>query len=229
MYIPQHFLEDRREALTDFVRANPFCTLVANGPDGLIASHIPLLWEPGAGPNGTLRGHVAKANPQWRACGPEADVLAIFNGPHHYISPSWYPSKSEHGRVVPTWNYVAVHAYGRMRIVEDRDRLLDHLRKLTDSQEEGNPERWRVDDAPADYIDGLTGAIVGIEVEIKKLEGKWKVSQNRPAADREAVAAQLRNFGGDDAMAMAALIENPRGAVDSVPHLRENGFTTERE
>ena len=210
MYIPQHFAEDRIEALTEFVRANPFCTLVTNGPDGLIASHIPMLLEPATGPNGTLRGHLAKANPQWRAYAPDADVLAIFHGPHHYISPSWYPSKEEHGKVVPTWNYVSVHAYGRMRIVDDRDRLLDHLRKLTDSQEEGNPERWRVDDAPTDYINGLTGAIVGVELEITKLEGKWKVSQNRPAADREAVAARLRGLGCEGAEAMAELIENPR-------------------
>jgi transcriptional regulator len=229
VYIPQHFVEDRVEALTDFVRANPFCTLVTHGPDGLFASHIPLLLDSGAGPKGLLRGHLAKANPQWRTFAQDADVLAIFNGPHHYISPSWYPSKAEHGKVVPTWNYVAVHAYGQMRIVEDRERLLEHLRKLTDSQEVNNPERWHVDDAPAEYIDGLTKAIVGVEIEIGRMEGKWKVSQNRPAADREAVTDRLRNLGGDDAVAMAALIENPRAAVDSVAHLRENGFTTERE
>ena len=207
MYIPQHFAEDRREALVEFVLANPFCTLVTNGPDGLIASHIPLLLDRGVGPIGTLRGHLAKANPQWSNAAPDVDALAIFSGPHHYISPSWYPSKQEHGKVVPTWNYVAVHAYGRMRIVDDRDRLLDHLRNLTDSQEAGNPDRWRVDDAPPDYVEGLTRGIVGVEIEIGKLEGKWKVSQNRPAADREAVAARLRGLGGDDSAAMAELIE----------------------
>ena len=212
MYIPQHFAEDRTETLTEFVRSNPFCTLVTNGPEGLMASHIPLLFDSGGGPNGTLRGHLAKANPQWRTYAQDSDVLAIFNGPHHYISPSWYPSKTEHGRVVPTWNYVAVHAYGQIRIVEDRDSLLHHLRKLTDSQEEGIPGRWRIDDAPPDYIDGMTSAIVGVEIEVTKLEGKWKVSQNRPAADREAVVARLRDLGGDAAVAIAALIEKPKGS-----------------
>ena len=211
MYIPSHFQEERAEVLHEFIRAHPFATLVTQGPAGMIASHIPLLLDASAS---ILRGHLARANPQWKEFEVGVDALVIFNGPHHYISPSWYPSKAEHGKVVPTWNYVAVHAYGRIRIVEDRDRLLDHLRKLTDSQEAGNPDRWRVDDAPADYIEGLTRAIVGVEIEIGRLEGKWKVSQNRPAADRQAVAARLREFGDESALAMAELIEKSGTPVE---------------
>ena len=198
MYIPNHFREDRAEVLHEFIRANPFATLVTQGPEGMIASHVPLLLE-----NGTLYGHLARGNPQWNG----VDALAIFHGPHHYISPSWYPSKDEHGKVVPTWNYVAVHAYGRMRNVEDSDRLLDHLQKLTGSQEANNPNRWRVNDAPAGYIEGMMRGIIGIEIEISKLEGKWKVSQNRPDADRHAVAARLNEIGTSEAKAMAGLVD----------------------
>jgi transcriptional regulator len=219
VYIPSHFQEERLDVLHEFIRAHPFAMLVTQGPEGMIASHIPLLLDAATSPMGTLRGHLARANSQWKEFEQSVDALAIFNGPQHYISPTWYPSKADHGKVVPTWNYVAVHAYGRIRIVEDRDRLLDHLRKLTDSQEAGRPNRWRVDDAPADYIDGLTRAIVGVEIRIGRLEGKWKVSQNRPAGDREAVAARLREFGDEGALAMAELIEQNNTLVEQEPEI----------
>ena len=207
LYIPNHFQEERSEVLHEFIRTHPFATLVTQGAEGMIASHIPLILDAGMGPMGTLSGHLARANPQWNGFAPGTEALVIFNGPHHYISPSWYPSKAEHGKVVPTWNYVAVHAYGPIAIVEDSDRLLGHLRKLTDSQEVGNPDRWHVDDAPPEYIDGMMRGIVGIQIGICRLEGKWKVSQNRSAADRKATAARLRNFGDENAVAMAELIE----------------------
>ena len=208
LYIPTHFREERSEVLHEFIRTHPFATLVTQGPEGIIASHIPMILDARAGSMGTLRGHLARANPQWNGFSQGTEALMIFNGPHHYISPSWYPSRTEHGKVVPTWNYVAVHAYGPIAIVEDRDRLLDHLRNLTDSQEAGNPDRWRVDDAPPEYVDGMMRGIVGIEIEIRKLEGKWKVSQNRSATDREATAARLREFGDENAVAVADLIES---------------------
>ncbi len=190
--------------LHEFMAAHPFAVVVTNGDAGMVASHVPLLLDAAEGPFGTLRGHVARANPH----SAEADVLVIFNGPNHYISPSWYPSKAEHGMVVPTWNYVAVHAYGRMRVIDDRDRLIAHLRKLTDAHELGSAEPWSVDDAPASYIAGLTRAIVGIEIEIQRLEGKWKVSQNRPAADRAAVVERLMELGDDRSVTMAKQIQD---------------------
>lgn len=184
MYIPAHFREERPEALGELIRAYPLATLVTTGPDGIIANHVPLLLE-----DGRLLGHLARANPQWRDS--NGDVLAIFTGPDHYISPNWYPSKAEQGRVVPTWNYVAVHAYGKLLIHDDPAWLRALVTRLTDTHEAQLVRQWSVSDAPADYIDGLLKAIVGIEIRIERLEGKWKLSQNRPAEDRAGAAARL--------------------------------------
>jgi transcriptional regulator len=207
MYIPAAFLETRTEAVEAAIAAYPLATLVSIGSQGLDASHLPLLYHRGEGGLGILRGHLARANPQWRNYSSGAEALAIFTGPQHYVSPAWYPSTKEHGKVVPTWNYVAVHARGTLTFREDREWLLENVRSLTERQEAASEKPWRIADAPADFIEGLLKAIVGVELAIAKLEGKWKVSQNRPAADREGVIAGLQGLDSADAREMAALVK----------------------
>lgn len=185
MYNPAHFRETRPERLHEFLRSHPLALLVTTD---LQASHIPVLLDEEAG---TLRGHLARANAHWKSL-HGADVLAVFSGPSQYISPSWYPSKAEHGKVVPTWNYVTVHVRGRCTVHEDPEWLRPMLHQLTDRNEASVGERWSVSDAPEDYIRGLLAAIVGIEIRIDSMEGKWKASQNRSAEDREGVAAGVR-------------------------------------
>lgn len=209
MYLPAHFAEERIDVLHALIREQRLATLVTLSDEGLVADHIPFLLDPKAGPLGTLRGHVARANPLWRAHPVERDVLAIFAGPQAYVSPAWYPSKAEHGRAVPTWNYVVVHAKGRLRHIDDAEWLRRQLTRQTDEHETGRPERWRVDDAPADFIAQQLRAIVGIEITLTKLSGKWKTSQNRSAPDRAGVAAGLAAEPGDDAQAMARLVARP--------------------
>src|SRR5437899_1001721 len=178
MYIPPHFREDRAGVLHQMMEQQNFATLVTLGTDGLMANHIPMLLDRTAGPFGTLRGHVSKANPQWRDSLPDVEALAIFQGPAAYISPSWYPSKDETGRVVPTYNYIVVHARGPMRTFQDPSRLHEHVRALTIPQESAFAQPWKIEDAPTDFIEGMLKGIVGIEIPIARLEGKWKVSQN---------------------------------------------------
>lgn len=214
MYNPPHFREDRPAVLHELIREHGLATLVTAGPDGLVADHIPMLVDPEPAPLGTLRGHVARANPVWRALGRGAPALAVFHGPQGYVSPAWYPSKAEGGRVVPTWNYVVVHAHGVLRGVEDRDWLRALVERLTDRHEGGRPDRWRLSDAPADFLERQLGAIVGLELAIGRLEGKWKLSQNRAPEDRQGVVRALRAAGGA-AAALAALVETggaPRAA-----------------
>lgn len=194
MYIPPSFREDRIELLASCMREHPLATLVVNGPEGLVANHIPMLFEPEPGPHGVLHGHIARANPL-ADIGNNLDALAIFHGEQTYISPSWYPSKQENGRVVPTWNYVVVHAHGKLHTYSDPDRLHSHVRQLTASQETRFATGWRLEDAPEDYISGLLRAIVGIEFTITRLEGKFKLSQNRNDADRAGAIAGLRASG----------------------------------
>lgn len=184
MYTPPHFREERPEVLQACMKQYPLAALVAATPAGLEATHVPLL----AG-DGVLVGHVARANPLADLDGVSA--VAIFQGPEHYISPGWYASKAEDPRVVPTWNYIAVHAHGTLRTFRDRDRLLAVVTALTERHEAARPEPWKVSDAPPEYIDKLLNAITGIEIEIGRLEGKWKVSQNRPGGDRASVAEAL--------------------------------------
>jgi transcriptional regulator len=212
MYLPKHFDETRIEVLHELIRAHPLGTLVTLAASGLEANHIPFEIDPDPAPFGTLRGHVARANPVWREPPREADALVIFRGPEAYVSPSWYASKQEGGKVVPTWNYAVVHAYGRLRAVDDAAWLRAFVEKLTDRHEAGRTVRWKVTDAPADYVDKMVTAIVGIELPIARLLGKWKVSQNRPARDREGVVAGLHEQGGDVSRAMAELV---RGAKDA--------------
>lgn len=206
MYIPQPFEETRLEVLHELMRSRPFGTLVIQTDQGLVANHLPFLIASQAGEPGTLRGHVARSNPIWRQLGSAPEALAIFQGPHSYVTPSWYPSKQADGKVVPTWNYAVVHAYGRPRAIEDAVWLLDLVRTLTQIHESGQERPWSVSDAPKDYIDRMIGSIVGIEMPLSRLEGKWKVSQNRPVADRLGVAAGLEERGTEESRAMAALV-----------------------
>jgi transcriptional regulator len=206
MYQPPHFREDRLDVLHGLIRANPLGAIVTMGADGLTANHVPFLIDEGAGPFGTLRAHFARANPQWREFDGEREALVIFQGADAYITPSWYPLKAETGKVVPTWNYAIVHAHGRPRAIEDRDWLLHHISQLTDANEADRAEPWAVSDAPADFVAGLMKGIVGIEIEITRIEGKWKASQNRSEADRAGVVEGLTLTGDDRSRGMATMV-----------------------
>ncbi len=195
MYVPEHFREKRIDVLQAFVERHPLATLVAVTTQGLTANHIPLRSQLSAAGGGVLHGHIARANSLWRDLAPDAPVLAIFTGADSYVSPIWYPSKREHGKVVPTWNYATVHVNGNIRFIEDAAWLRQFVTSLTDLHEQGNRERWHVSDAPPDYIDAMLRAIVGFEITITGVVAKFKGSQNRPAADRAAVGAALRAAG----------------------------------
>ena len=205
MYLPAHFEENRSEVLHALLRAQPFATLATLGADGLTADHLPLQLEPGIGPFGALHGHVARANPLWRQAA-DSEVLAIFHGPQAYVTSSWYPGKREHGKAVPTWNYVVAHARGRLRVIDDAAWLRRQLETLVARHEAGFADPWRIADAPPDYIDRMLTAIVGVEIVITDLTGKWKTSQNQPAANRAGVIAGLRAQGTDNALSMAELV-----------------------
>lgn len=207
MYLPSNFEERRVEVLHTLIRNQPLGLLVSHGAGGLQANSVPFLIDAGPAPLGTLRAHVARANPVWQEAAGE--VLVAFQGPQAYVSPGWYPSKAEHGKVVPTWNYVMVQARGRLRAIEDAAWLHALVSRLTTTHEATQARPWAVDDAPPAYIDTMLRAIVGIEIELTALVGKWKVSQNRGAADRDGVARGLDGQAGEDARAMAALV---RGA-----------------
>jgi transcriptional regulator len=217
VYIPPHFNEERIDVLHQLIREHGLATLVTYGPSGLIASHVPLVLDTSdpASSYGTLRGHLSRANQQWRDYSPDVPALAIFAGPQHYITPSWYPAKTEHGKVVPTWNYIVVHAYGRLETYDDRESLLANVEALTTQHEASRHEPWKVSDAPASYIDAQLKGIIGISLRIDRLEGKWKISQNRSAADQASVAAALHEAGNDASVAMAETMDDrTRGARD---------------
>ncbi len=208
MYLPNHFAETRIEVLHELMRAHPLASLVTLTTEGLNANHLPFELDAAPAPLGTLRGHVARANPVWRDHSRDTEALVIFHGPKVYISPSWYETKQQTGEVVPTYNYAVVHAYGRLQIVEDRAWLRGLVTRLTERFENGNPAPWRVSDAPQAFIDKQLGAIVGIEIAISKLFGKWKASQNRPEADRAGVVEALGAGADADSLAMARLIKD---------------------
>lgn len=210
MYLPKHFEETRVEVLHDFIRTHPFGALVTMTPGGLDANHIPFEIDPAPGPFGTLRGHVARANPVWRDAARDAAALVMFQGPETYISPAWYPSKAETGKVVPTWNYAVVHAHGVPRFIDDRAWLRAFVEQLTSRHEGRRREPWKITDAPADFIDTQVGAIIGIEMPITRLIGKWKVSQNRPGQDRAGAVEGLVREGGASGAAMAELIRRAK-------------------
>ncbi|HEY5801933.1 MAG TPA: FMN-binding negative transcriptional regulator, partial [Burkholderiaceae bacterium] len=197
MYQPSQFKEERLEVLHGLVQAHPFGTLVTQQDGGLTADHLPFVLDPPTAnaPFGILRGHVARANPLWHAAQTDTDALAIFQGPHAYITPAWYEEKALTGKVVPTYNYAVVHAHGRVRAVEDPVWLRALLDTLTATNENRRAQPWAIADAPPDYIEKMMSAIVGIEIVLARVTGKWKVSQNRSAADRANVAAGLAGAG----------------------------------
>lgn len=195
MYTPKPFAMDGTEVIRAHIEAHPFAALVVEGDSGIEAVHVPLLLGAGDGEHGTLRGHIARVNGVFEARLEGSQVLAIFSGPQAYVSPGWYPSKQENPKVVPTWNYRAVHVGGTLHFHEDRDWLLRNVGDLTERFEAGRPEPWSLEDAPQDYIDAMVRGIVGVEIKILKLEGKAKLSQNRPEEDRRGVVDGLRDAG----------------------------------
>jgi transcriptional regulator len=210
MYLPRKFREDRIEVLHAAMLEIGAAAVVGPGPDGPIASHVPIELDPEPAPWGTIRCHFARPNPHAQSIADGQDgqeLLLIFQGPQGYVTPNWYPSKRETGKVVPTWNYVAVHAYGAATTFEDVATLRAHLGALTKRFEASSAVPWKIDDAPADYIDGMCRAIIGIEVRLTRIEGKWKLSQNRPLHDRLGVINGLRAQDGDTSLRLAALAE----------------------
>ncbi|MCF4979666.1 FMN-binding negative transcriptional regulator [Pseudomonas gessardii] len=191
MYTPRAFALDDLPEIQQLIRHTRLAQLVTFGEHGLQASHLPLLLNPDEGPNGTLYGHMAKANRQWQDLQNGSQALVIFAGAEAYISPAFYPTKAEHGKVVPTWNYLAVHAYGQAEVFTEAERLLTLVSALTDRHEHGRAQPWQVSDAPADYMDGMLKAIVGFALPIQRLQGKRKLSQNRSAADIAGVRQGL--------------------------------------
>lgn len=201
MYVPEPFKEQRISVLHDAIRHAGLATLVSLTTDGLTASHLPLLLDPEPAPYGTLLGHLARPNPQAR--GAVGDALAIFLGPDSYITPSWYATKHESGKVVPTWNYVAIHAYGPVEFIDDPAHVHEHITQLTLRHEQGRAVPWAPSDAPEDFIASMVRRIIGLRLTIQRLEGKWKMGQNRPLEDRVGVADGLEAEGKT---ALAALV-----------------------
>ena len=208
MYNPPHFNVSDPGALHRIIREHPLGILVTAGTDGLDANHIPFEFDSAAGPAGLLTGHVARANPVWLQCAGGADVLVIFRGNESYISPNWYPSKHETHRLVPTWNYEVVHAHGRLTVRDDERFIRGVLARLTRTHEAQEPRPWKMGDSPADYIEGMVRAVVGIEIMITRLEGKSKLSQNREARDVLGAAQTLR-ARGQIALADAMSVRKP--------------------
>ena len=206
MYVPSHFEESRTEVMHELIRAHGLGTLVTLDDSGLNANHIPFEID-AEGEFGVLRAHVARANPVWKNFSRSIDAMVVFQGAQAYITPSWYETKKTDGKVVPTYNYISVHAYGELRAIEDKAWLRQFVGRLTDRYEAPRSAPWAVSDAPDEYIDKMLGAIVGIEIPVKRLVGKWKVSQNRPAVDRANVVAGLTEVGSDEARAMAQSVQ----------------------
>lgn len=205
MYIPPAFREDDLPTLHAWMRASRLASVVTATEAGLCASALPLVLDESDGPFGTLYGHVARPNVQWKLP-PQGDGLAIFMGPNAYVTPSSYATKREHGKVVPTWNYTAVHAHGPIEFFEDEDRLLDVVTRLTNLHESSRPESWAVTDAPERFIKAQLRGIVGLRMTIGRLEGKRKMSQNRSAADRQGVADGLGQSEREGDRRVAAMI-----------------------
>ncbi len=216
MYIPKHNEETDLRVLHGLIRACPLGAWVTLGAgvtpgDGeLLANHIPFLLDAARGEFGTLVAHVARANPVWRSFSGSIPSVVIFQGPQTYITPSWYAGKATHGREVPTWNYAVVHAHGIPRVIEDVDWLLAHVTQLVDTHEAGEAVPWKVSDAPAEFIDKMLGGIVGVEIPIARITGKWKVSQNRSDLDKLGVVEGLTKRGNAESVQMSALVEEYR-------------------
>ncbi len=191
MYCPAAFRQNDLLTLQAQIQATGLGVLTSSGEQGLHASHLPLLLEPGEGEFGTLYGHFARANPHWRDLASGAEALVVFSGADAYVHPGWYAAKAEHGKVVPTWNYIAVHAWGQAEVFDDPERLLQLVSRLSERHEQGRTQPWAVSDAPGDYIDAMLRAIVGFALPIRRIEGKWKLSQNRSASDQASVRTGL--------------------------------------
>ena len=207
MYLPKQFAETRADVLHGLMRERPFATLVVMTREGMSVDHVPLLVDETIGPHGVLRGHVSRANPILAAELVDTDAVAIFHGPDHYITPSWYPTKQETGKVVPTWNYAVVHAYGRPSFIDDESWLRLLVNQLTRQHEARRDPGWMVADAPEDFVASQLRGIVGIEMPIVRLVGKWKLGQNRPEADRLGVIQGLLSERDSTAAALAELTE----------------------
>ena len=212
MYIPKYHAFTDESALHTHIANHPLGTWVCLTDGSLVANHIPLLLDRAHGDHGRLIGHVSRANPVWRQLSGGAPSVVTFMGPQAYITPGWYPGKSEHGKVVPTWNYVTVHVHGTARAVEDANWVQDMLTRLTDAQESTHPAPWKVTDAPSDYVQRMLRAIVGIEITIERLEGRLKVSQDEDTADRHGTVQGLQQLPDTQAQAMAALVQKALGA-----------------
>jgi transcriptional regulator len=203
VYNPEQHREERPEVLQAFIERHPLGALVTQTAEGLTANHIPMTWRPGAGTAGVLRGHVARANRIWEMVPPDAPVLVIFSGADHYLTPSWYPDKRVHGKVVPTWNYAVVHAHGTIRFSDERDVRLARVRELTERQEAQREHPWQVGDAPEEFLESMLKRITAFEIALTRLVGKFKASQHRAAAERDAVRTAL----GEEGVASADLEE----------------------
>jgi transcriptional regulator len=197
MYIPPHFAQTQPEALHALIRSHPLGVLVTHGPGGLDADHIPFEFDPAIGPLGLLSAHVARANPVWQRCPTGTEVMVVFRGPEAYISPSWYPSKHEAHRQVPTWNYEVVHAHGTLTVRDDERFMRGLVAKLTRRHEAAEPQPWKMGDSAPEFIDSMLRNIVGIEVALTSLVGKSKLSQNKDARDRQGAADTLAARGAD--------------------------------
>jgi transcriptional regulator len=207
MYTPKDFLVDDLPTLHADIQNSPFAALVTLTPSGLVATHLPVLLDETRGPLGTISGHVSRANLQWQHTDPATEALVLFTGPQTYVTPNWYSSKQETHRVVPTWNYAAVHAYGTVSFFDDLERLRTLLTRLTDLHESSSPTPWKVADAPAAFIDGQLKAIIGFELPITRLEGKRKFNQNRSAADQAGVIYGLRSLNDPVKSSVADFME----------------------
>ncbi len=212
MYQPPHFREDRRDVQHALIKAHSLGLLITAGPEGLQANYIPFLIDAQASDNGTLRAHLARANPQLRELAAVEECLVVFQGPQAYVSPSLYPSKRETGKVVPTWNYITVQAWGRARVMDDANWIRGQIDDLTRHKEADRAAPWNVADAPDTFLTSQIKAIVGLEIPILRIEGKWKVSQNRVATDAAGVAAGLRGEGEEADAVAAAVAERMRSS-----------------
>jgi transcriptional regulator len=210
MYQLPHFREDRLDVQHRLILAHPLGLLISAGPGGLQANHIPFLVDAAASERGTLRAHLARANPQIAELANVTECLVVFQGPQQYISPSLYPTKQDTGKVVPTWNYITVHAWGRPRVMDDAAWVRKQVDDLTRHNEEPRTAPWQVSDAPETFVTAQVKGIVGVEIPIARIEGKWKVSQNRPAIDQAGVVAGLQSEGGDAAIMASAVLERSK-------------------
>ncbi len=207
MYVPDHFKVDDIAQMHALMRGRPFAALVSAGASGLYASHLPTVLKD-AGEFGVIECHLARANPHWRDLAAGDEALMIFQGPDGYITPNWYPTKADTGKVVPTWNYAIVHAYGRPEVHDDREWLKRHVGELTAQQEKSEAQPWKLSDAPDSYIDVMTRGIVGFRFAITRLQGKWKMSQNREKPDWEGVVRGLEARASGDDLAIAGMVSD---------------------